>query len=55
VQLQARLANLDPADLNEELSPLGLGCRRTALYTSAPPIESIAVDTTGQTEGVRHN
>ncbi|MCP4573846.1 MAG: hypothetical protein GY838_15925 [bacterium] len=55
VHLQTRLANLDPADLDEELSPLGLGCCRTALYTSAPPVESGARDVTGQFEGVRHN
>lgn len=52
--LQARLANLDPADLDEELAPLGLRCRRAALYTSAPPVESGA-DAAGQFEGVRHN
>jgi len=46
--LQTRLANLDPADLDEELSPLGLGCRRTALYTSAPPVETVTTDATGQ-------
>lgn len=55
VHLQTRLANLDPADLDEELAPLGLGCCRTALYTSAPPVESSPADVTGHFEGVRHN
>lgn len=55
VRLQARLANLDPSELDEELAPMGLGCSRTALYTSAPPIEATGADATGQTVDVRHN
>jgi len=54
-RLQARLANLEPADLDEELAPLGLSCRRTALYTAAPPIEMAPADTTGQFPGLGHN
>jgi hypothetical protein len=46
--LQSRLANLDPADLDEELEPLGLSCRRAALYTSAPPMELAPVEAAGQ-------
>lgn len=55
LRLQTRLANLDPMDLDEELVPLGLGCSRAALYTSAPPVETAIPDVTGQFEGVRHN
>ncbi len=58
MHLQTRLANLAPADLDEELAPLGLSCTRTALYTAAPPVENLAPelapDVTGQFEGVRH-
>lgn len=53
--LQARLSNLEPEDLDEELAPLGLACRRTALYTAAPPIEIAPAETTGQFPVPGHN
>ena len=54
-QLQTRLANLEPTELNEELAPLGLDCRDTALYTAAPPVESAPTEATGQFSVPGHN
>ena len=53
--LQTRLANLDPADLDEELVPLGLSCDQAALYTAAPPIEETPAEATGQFSVPGHN
>jgi hypothetical protein len=54
-RLQARLANLQAEDLDEELAPLGLACRRASVYTAAPPIEVSSADATGQFPGLGHN
>ena len=39
----------------EDLAPLGLDCRGTALYTAAPPIESAPTEATGQFSVPGHN
>lgn len=40
--LQARLTQLTPGDLNEDLADFGLSCTHLAVYTAAPPSEDDA-------------
>jgi hypothetical protein len=37
VDVQSRLTNLSPADLEDELGASGLACTHLAIYTAAPP------------------